>query len=364
MRRIFQRVVLACGLAVGLAGPAAAGLALRLIGTATIGGKSGIGGLSGIDYDAKNDRWLAISDDRSEHGPARLHALKIDYDQNGVAGATVVGTVPLRRPDGTTYPPADEPDFESLRLDPSGAGIWHTDEGSARKGRSPLIRHAMNDGRFVGDLPVPAMFDFFPGQQSGLRPNLSFEGLAFATDGRSLWLAVEGPLWQDGPPPSAQAGALIRLSRLSRDGGLLAQHAYPLDPVPIAPAAGKLADNGVSEILVLAENHLLVLERSGRQDEVGAWHFTARLYAADCREATDVRAVPALGGANIRVVTKHLVYNFATDGLPRVDNLEGITFGRKLANGHATLVAISDNNFNASQTTQVWVFEFLSDNPI
>lgn len=322
-----------------------------------------LGGLSGLDYDAKHDRWLAISDDKSEHGPARMHAVKIDYDQNGVSAATVAGAVPLLRPDGSTYPVADEPDFESIRLDPNGNGLWHTDEGSARKGRPPFVRHATMNGKSLADLTLPAMFDFLPGQQAGLRPNLAFEGLAFSVDGQSLWLAVEGPLWQDGPVASVAAGALTRLSRMDRAGRLLAQYAYPLGPVPIAPAVGKLADNGVAEILALAENRLLVLERSGRQDEAGVWHFTARLFEADCAGATDVRAVPALAGAGVRPAAKRLLFDFSAPGLPPVDNLEGVSFGRKLANGHDTLVFISDDNFNANQTTQVWVFEVLPAKP-
>lgn len=337
---------------------------LRLIGVHEPGLASSedsprLGGLSGLDYEASTDRWVAISDDKSEHGPARGYVLKIDYDQAGVSAVTVTGMVPLRRPDSSAYPAADEPDFESIRLDPNGNGFWHTDEGSARTGRPPFVRHATMGGRFVADLTLPAMFDLLPGQQAGLRPNLAFEGLAFSADGQSLWLAAEGPLWQDGPVASVAAGTLTRLSRLDRAGRLLAQYAYPLGPVPIAPAVGKLADNGVAEILALAENRLLVLERSGRQDEAGVWHFTARLFKADCAGATDVRAVPALAGAAVRPAAKRLLFDFSAPGLPPVDNLEGVSFGRKLANGHDTLVFISDDNFNANQTTQVWVFEVL-----
>ena len=44
-----------------------------------------------------------------------------------------------------------------------------------------------------------------------------------------------------------------------------------------------------------------------------------------------------------------------------IDNIEGITFGKKLANGNQTLVFISDNNFNmfGTQLSQIIVFELL-----
>ncbi len=346
--------------------PAAAAGAgsLRLIGrvmlpAAVSTGGAVLGGLSGVDYDAATDRWLAVSDDKSEHGPARVYALKIDYDGARVSAAMLAEVIPLRQPDGSIYPRNVAPDFEALRIDPRDGSLWYTNEGSEELGLPPFVRHAGREGGHVAELAHPAMFAFVPGHPAGLRRNLTFEGLAFAPDGNSLWLAVEGPLWQDGPVPTTEAGAHTRLTRLARDGRLLTQHAYPLGPVPFTPAPGKLADNGVSEILALTENRLLVLERSGRQDEAGRWHFTARLFEADCTHATEIGARPALAGADIRPATKRLVFDFSAAGLPPVDNLEGVSFGRKLANGHATLVLISDDNFNPNQTTQLWVFEIL-----
>lgn len=335
-------------------------LPAEVSGTGTV-----LGGLSGLDYDAAADRWLAVSDDKSEHGPARAYRLKIDYDQNGVSAAVATEVVPLRRPDGSTYPPEAAPDFESLRIDPRDGSLWYTSEGSEERGLPPFVRRAGPAGEYRDELPHLRRFAYSPCRGLGLRRNWAFEGLAFAPDGNSLWLAVEGPLKQDGPVPTTTGGALTRLTRLGRDGTVLAQYAYPLSPVPLAPAEGKLADNGVSEILALTDDRLLVLERSGRQDEAGVWQFTARLFEADCTGATEIGDRPALAGDGICPLAKHLVFDFAAAGLPPVDNLEGVAWGRKLPNGHATLVLVSDDNFNAHQTTQLWVFEILpASNPI
>jgi hypothetical protein len=38
-----------------------------------------------------------------------------------------------------------------------------------------------------------------------------YEGLAFTPDGSALWVAMEGPLYEDGPVCTAQAGAYTRL---------------------------------------------------------------------------------------------------------------------------------------------------------
>lgn len=62
-------------------------LTLRLIGVQTLAVKklverTRIGGLSGIDYDAAADRLVAISDDRSGHGPARFYTVSFNSMEN------------------------------------------------------------------------------------------------------------------------------------------------------------------------------------------------------------------------------------------------------------------------------------------
>jgi hypothetical protein len=40
-----------------------------------------------------------------------------------------------------------------------------------------------------------------------------------------------------------------------------------------------------------------------------------------------------------------------------IDNIEGVTFGPDLPNGHKTLIFVSDNNFSKEQKTQFLLFE-------
>ena len=42
-----------------------------------------------------------------------------------------------------------------------------------------------------------------------------------------------------------------------------------------------------------------------------------------------------------------------------LDNIEGICFGPTLANGHETIILISDNNFSKKQRTQLLAFEII-----
>ena len=64
-------------------------------------------------------------------------------------------------------------------------------------------------------------------------------------------------------------------------------------------------------------------------------------------------------------MTKRLILNLDTLpelgslALPRIDNIEGVSFGPDLPNGHRSLVMVSDNNFNPLQITQILAFEVL-----
>ena len=129
---------------------------------------------------------------------------------------------------------------------------------------------------------------------------------------------------------------------------VLAQHAYPIDPV-FAP--GEDGNNGVASIVADQRDpeRLLVLERS----YVSGVGNSIRIYEADLRGATDVQHVPALPGQQVRPVRKRLLADLSDFGLQTVDNVEGITWGPRLPTGERTLFLVSDNNFSPSQTTQL-----------
>ena len=134
-----------------------------------------------------------------------------------------------------------------------------------------------------------------PEAELGVRDNLAIEGLAFTPDASSLWVSMEAPLYEDGPVPTLQQGGFARFTRLDRQGRVLGQYAYPVDPIPLPPSGGhRRADNGVSEILSTDAGTLLVVERSGREVEEGAFQFAIRLYEASAADATDVSLTPIL----------------------------------------------------------------------
>lgn len=329
------------------------------------------GGLSGVDYDAVSGTWLLASDDRSAIDPARFYTARLDFDAAAFRGIDLIGVANFKQADGSNYPGVKEydvskrgevPDIESVRVDPLDGSLWYSSEGDRKRGFDPFVRHARRDGTHLSTLRLPDMFRVSEEEQ-GPRDNMVFEGLSFAPDGKSLWVSLESPLYQDGPLPTADSGAVSRITRMDRDGRMLAQYAYPLDPLPAAPAPEKVADNGISEILAVNGHAVLVLERSAVQDAAGNYRNYVRLYEMDTAGASDVRGMRALVGAGYRAAAKRLVLNLGDLGI-RLDNLEALSFGPKLPNGHDTLLIVSDDNFNKTQVTQFLLFEVLPAIPV
>jgi hypothetical protein len=334
-----------------------------------------VGGLSSIDFDPRSGTWIMASDDRSELGHARFYTTRLDYDAGGFRAVGLESVHTFRQVDGSAYPALKDvatlggevADIEAIRFDPRGDGIWYASEGS--EGSNPVatgsfVRHADGEGGYRSSLPLPDMLKAAPDKTAGPRGNLGFEALAFAPDGQSLWVGMEAPLRQDGAPASPERGAVSRFTQFDRDGKVLAQYAYPVDRVQGRPAPGRLGDNGVAEMLVVDSRHLLALERSGVQDAAGRFAFFIRLYLVELEGATDIAAFPTLDGATLNgtpyaLLKKRLLMDFNRVGLDKVGNLEGISWGPVLANGHRSLVLISDDNFSADAVTQLLAFEVL-----
>ncbi|MBA2675105.1 esterase-like activity of phytase family protein [Ramlibacter sp.] len=339
---------------------------LRRIGEATLAHRlkfqdTVVGGLSALDHDPARGSWVALSDDRSELGPARFYTLSIGIGPDALA-VQLRGVHLLRQADGSTYPArhqgGDVPDPEGMRLLPSGNLLWSS-EGDIARGLSPALREIQADGSHVRDFALPPMLRARPAaDKSGPRNNLALEGLALTPDGRGAWAAMENALQQDGPIPTAEApGGPCRITLFDVAGGTpLRQLAYVPDAIPArAIPPGAFADNGVSEILMADADRMLVLERAFMMGR----GFSLRLYQVDVREGSDTLAVPQLAPGNHRPAPKTLLADFAQLGLARLDNLEGMCWGPPGAGGARTLVFVSDDNFNPLQVTQFVACEFL-----
>lgn len=319
------------------------------------------GGISGIDRDPANGIFYLISDDRSQRGPARHLMVRIDADLSGIHGVTLLSAAILRDATGQPFLPSSSGvpavDPESIRFDPVTRGLFWTSEGDAPAGGDPLLMLAAPDGSRSKPVSLPPAWHFDQADQTGPRANMTLEGMSLSPHG-SLFLAMEGPLVQDGLPPSVDHGALVRLTHMTRTGTLLGQWAYPVDPIPRLPDTQPV-DNGVSEIIRLDDLHLLVLERAGLKRSDGTFTFDMRLYMADLATGDDIASVPALRDrTELRTVKKNLLFasNLLPGHLPSY-NQEGMVLIPDPDTGRQLLLLVSDDNFDGQQRSRFLLFD-------
>ncbi len=341
-------------------------------------GDTTVGGLSGLDYDRAQDVFYAISDDRSDREPARFYTLKLPIQASGVGKVELLSVTSLRTPAGDLYPSRSQTtprnpqvaDPESIRLRCDLGSLYWCSEGDVARGFGSLIREMRLDGSYASEIALPAMFTPSPDGKSGIRDNLGVEAMAFAPDEDTLWFTTENALLQDGAVPTLeQRGGPVRLTQLHiRSGALVRQLAYLPDAIPFAPKLAGIrlpgslsmaADNGISEIWMASEASMLVLERAWARG-VGN---SIRLYGVDLASGDDVSRKPSLLNEKFQAVDKVLLLDFAKAGLAQPDNVEGMTRGPNLMGadgkrGNPTLVFVSDDNFNSSQTTWFHAFEW------
>jgi hypothetical protein len=368
-RRIAQ-IAIACTLVIGFAQPVMAAEQVRItrfLGEQRLPHKmefagTVVGGLSGLDRDPRTDTWYFISDDRWRYNPARFYTGRLDFHPRTGAftGVGVTGVQTLIGPDGEPYPGYGKPrsaDPETIRFDERSRGLVWGHEGDRPNGANPTIpvsdmfvRRMDTEGRHLTSLPLPGNLRLTD-TDSGPRRNAGFESLALSP--RRIAAMVEGPRHEDGRPPTPGNGAPARLTVWDREGRVLAQYAYPIDPLPAAPVPPTGDhDSGVSEILAIDDHRYLALERSW----IEGVDYRVKLYEIDLRGASDVLPRDSLSdGRPYRAVRKRLVHDFGTGAGPE-QNLEGLAWGPRLRTGECTLVAGSDDNFDNREVTQFLAF--------
>jgi hypothetical protein len=139
----------------------------------------------------------------------------------------------------------------------------------------------------------------------------------------------------------------------SRGGRVLSQYAYKLEPLCAEsdPTSPWHADTGIASILAhpVDPNRYLVLERT----YVPGLGHKARVYEISTVGTTDVRNVDSLEMTRVRPVRKRLVVDLAELPLKAVFNIEGMTWGPRLATGEWPSVLVGDDNFTQEEATQV-----------
>jgi hypothetical protein len=324
------------------------------------------GGLSGIDYDAQKDLYYLVCDDRSEKNPARFYTAKIFITQNGIDSVAFTDVIYMLQANGELYPGNKQnrfktPDPEAIRYNPQNNYlVWSSEGERIVKANDtvlidPSVLMIRPNGKYIDSFDIPPVFKMKV-SENGPRRNGVFEGMSFADNYKTLYVSVEEPLYEDGPRANiVDNNAFIRIVKFDvATKKNSAQYAYELEPVAYAARPeSEFKINGVPDILSLGNNKLLVIERSF---STGRLPCTIRVFMADLNAATDISIMTLKGNHSFTPAKKSLLVNMDDLGI-YTDNIEGVTFGPVLPNGHKTLLFIADNNFTVAEKAQVLLFE-------
>ncbi|MEH1860474.1 MAG: esterase-like activity of phytase family protein [Nostoc sp.] len=342
---------------------------IKFIGEATlpkglIFQKTEVGGLSGITYNARNNLYYAISDDRGQKAAVRFYTLKIDLSKGSLqkGGIIPVSVTTLLNENGQTFSPG-ETDTEGIALT-NKSTVLISSEGDAAKLINPFIKEfSLSSGREIFTLPIPNKFLPDKTNQKGIRNNLAFESLTITPDNKHLFTATENALIQDGVAAKPNIGSPCRILQYNLlNNQPEKEFLYQTEPVtPFLNLIGKFA-SGLPDLLALDnQGHFLSLERSFTGLGFAIFLFQVSLEAAD--DIHNINSLLTVDSKNIKLVKKKLLLDLRKlDVL--LDNIEGLTLGPKLPDGQQSLILISDNNFNSLQRTQILAFKIKIENPL
>jgi len=185
--------------------------------------------------------------------------------------------------------------------------------------------------------------------------NSGIEGITLSFDRKSLWIVNERPFSEDAPP--ARTDRVVRLTHVDFTGKVIEYIVYRLQPAAAFSEPGAFMDNGVSEILMYDNDHILLLERAFAGTETCRTY--GRVFMLDLRTA---RAYTDCGSSVGPGETKARLVLDAGKTFPQahIDNYECLTWG-PVKDGQRTLMLLSDDNGNwtrqvCPQTTDLIVF--------
>ena len=301
-----------------------------------------VGGISGLDYDPEQKKYIAISDDKGEHGPVRAYRFGLSNTDEIVEFEEIIlaESSPLNDR-------SEVIDAESVRFLSSRSILWSSEEGKV---------YVTNlDTTQTKEFKLPQHVLLNEQKNIGARKNKFIEGVSFLKGKEKIVFALETTLKQDGPVATTQAGALTRILVFDfAKQSLLNEYFYPLDSIPVASTATPpWSDNGVSEVLAIDDNRMLVLERSGRHIGNMDFAYSVRCYLVYIPDAKS----PLLTNRGFKVLAtleKELVFEMS-DFVDPEENYESLSFGQSVASpadqNTVLVYMMNDSNFNANRNT-------------
>lgn len=322
--------------------------------------KTTIGGLSAIVY--SEDKLWALSDDKGKFGDPRFYIFDLKIEKKHVSlkakSVHAITDIPKSFPGEKIIL-----DLEGLAILTNNRLMVSSENNNDKKPRiKPRLLMLTSAGKYIFDIAIPDKFvpESLGMQEKGLRNNAGFEGLASTSDAKWFFAAHEAALVTDElVKEDSKQGSRIRILKYNNKNELVKEFGYQLDALTLLDS-GLEVFRGVSEILVINETKLIVLERGVRLSKMG-WTQTVALYLADLSAAVDVSKVSNLSDTALKLITKTKILDFETDlkkerPMKALQNFEGLSWGPILPNKKRSLLVISDNNFSKKEITELLVF--------
>ncbi|GAB4009677.1 hypothetical protein GCM10028808_18880 [Spirosoma migulaei] len=204
--------------------------------------------------------------------------------------------------------------FESVRYDARTSTYFWTDEHEFVT--SVLYGKSVHDSasQVLLKIPVPA-------------PNKGLEGLAVTSSG-ALWVVPEAG-WEGETLMNQDTITFFRYPNPLASDPIVERFAYPINRC--AFAQGEERVGGISEILAIDDQRVLVLERCY---DASQKRVTANVYVATPNEKT-------------HTLTKELAFDFNRQFPGNICNLEAMAWADEQ---HQTLVLMADDNFRRNKT--------------
>jgi len=314
--------------AVGAFGVNAQTVTLIQRNTQSLGVGSLVGQLSGLTWLGGNE-WIVVADKRNG-----LLPLTVNF-----APATGTTTTIVQGPKQTIGGVAR--DYEGIAFTGAARNTLLISEED-----TPAVREfSFTTLTERSDSPLATPAVFLP---PNLRGNLGFESLTYSQSSGSVFTANEEALVSDGARATPSQGTTVRIQRYTPSGASFApagQWAYLVDPVhgTDAGVSGPVAQNGLSDLVVLDDGRLLALERSVYYTSVLGQvypNFQSRIYLV-----TPNGSPASADTAN--PLAKTLLWQ---GSLGLSGNLEGLALGPATANGRLVLGIVDngDNNLLAA----------------
>jgi len=314
-------------------------------------GKEAVGGLSGMFWDGT--KLLAISDDRGKFGPPRFYEMDLKIAAGKV---DMTATKVLHFKD---TPKDWILDLEAIAPLPNGDLLVSTEGDNNHKPRAmPHVFVTSSIGVFKADISLPDKYlpESIGLQKKGIENNRGFEAVTVNPNGQNFFIMNEYPIVTD--QGDDDLNVWLRLVEFKKDKDsfkAVSELPYLVTKSP-KNTSGIEVFRGVSELLFVSDNKLMVLERGARLTKMGI-AYTGGLFLVDTTGATDVSAVKNLSDGNTKALKKEQLVDLEVIlKNQKIENFEGLTWGPVLADGRKTLLLISDNNFAAREKTTLLVF--------